>query len=76
MNEDKTFAEFTALHERKVLTKDFDSLEGEMTELTSRVSSMLGNMGGEELNGVIANIAENLIELQKILVKHDLYEVK
>lgn len=72
---EKSFNEFIRIHERKLMTDDVVILENNITATTNRASSILGAEGGEDLKEAISNLVKGLEEFQKVLVKHELYEL-
>lgn len=72
---EKSFNDFIRIHERKLMTTDVDLLENNLTAVTNRASSILGAEGGDDLQEAISKLIEGLNMFQKVLVKHELYEL-
>lgn len=68
-----SFSKFIELHERKLFTKDINTIADNLMAVTNRASSMIGTE--KELNSVVVALEDNLRKLKLILKKHDLYDI-
>lgn len=75
MSVEKSFTEFMVLHEKKIMSKDVNSLEKGIIEATDRSSSLLGNED-KELREATDKLMEGISMLKRTLAKHHLYEIK
>ena len=76
MSVEKSFTEFMILHEKKLMTKDVNSLENDIVSATNRSSSVLGSIASNDLDEATQKLMEGLTMFKKVLSKHELYEIK
>lgn len=76
MSVEKTFTEFMIIHEKKLMSKDVNSLESGIIDTTERSSAILGEDVSEELQNATKKMMEGLSMFKKVLAKHQLYEIK
>ena len=70
MSTDKSFNEFIIIHEKKVMSKGINTLEGNITSIFETVS-----IDKSELKMAKGKIDEGIRLLKRILSKHNLYEI-
>jgi len=75
MSVEKSYEEFVIIHEKKLMSKDVDSVENGIVSVINRASSILGNIDDGELDKVNELFDKGMLLLKKILNKHDLYEI-
>lgn len=75
MNSDKTFGEFIVLHERKSITKEFNSIEKDMMSAIKRSSDILGERADADIDKAVDKVNEGIDVLKKVLVKYNLYDI-
>ncbi len=75
MSVEKSYMDFIVLHEKKLMSKDVNSLENDITSTTNRVSSILGALAEEDLQEATEKLMDGLDMFKKVLIKHKLYDV-
>lgn len=76
MSVEKSYNEFMIMHEKKLMSKDVNTLENDIISATNRTSSVLGSLAGKDLDEATEKLMEGIAMFKKVLAKHELYEIK